>query len=188
MSHLLQINDDASRVLGAATVRNFASYGEHSGSRFLPLDQAYQQSSACSLHHPFTPTTGSPSIQTLHEEISYVNAKQFNRILKRRETRNHLDTKLGRSPGNRRKYIHESRHQWARRRLRAKGGRFLSVTDVAQLRTGSEKREAKEKASNASISTGLKSWKSCISGIRPRTADAAASKLIQLRLYHAKIL
>ena len=88
MSHLLQINDDASRVLGATTVSNLASYGGHSGSDLLPLDQAPQQSCACSLHHPFTPTTGSPSIQTLHEEISYVNAKQFNRILKRRETRN----------------------------------------------------------------------------------------------------
>ena len=75
MSHLLQINDDAARVLGAATVRNLASYGEHSGSQFLLLDQATQQSSACSIHHPFTPTTGSPSTQTLHEEISCVYAR-----------------------------------------------------------------------------------------------------------------
>lgn len=152
MSHLLQINDDASRVLGGATIRNFASYGEHSGSQVLPLDQASQQSSSCSLHRPFIPTTGNLSIQTLRKEISYANTKQFDRILKLRETRNQLDTKLGRSSGNRRKDIHESRHQWARRRPRAKSGRFLSVTDVAQLRTGSERREAKEKATNVSFS------------------------------------
>lgn len=96
MSYLLQVNDDASRVLGAATDRNFASYDEYSGSQFLPLDQASQQFSACSLHHPFIPTAERPSIQTLHEEI-FLNTKQFNRILKRRETRNKLDKKLGHS-------------------------------------------------------------------------------------------
>lgn len=48
----------------------------------------------------FYPNVEEASTQILHEETSYVNAKQFNRILKRRDPRNQVETKLGFSSGN----------------------------------------------------------------------------------------
>lgn len=59
------------------------------------------------------------------EEPLYVNAKQYNRILKRRQARGRLEAQ-GRIPKERRKYLHESRHQHAIKRIRNAGGRFFS--------------------------------------------------------------
>jgi hypothetical protein len=56
------------------------------------------------------------------EEPLYVNAKQYNRILKRREQRLKL---ISKKP----KYLHESRHLHAVKRPRGPGGRFLSKTE-----------------------------------------------------------
>lgn len=59
------------------------------------------------------------------EEPLYVNAKQYNRILKRRQARGKLEAQ-GRIPKERRKYLHESRHKHAVNRVRNAGGRFFS--------------------------------------------------------------
>ncbi|KAI8823490.1 CCAAT-binding transcription factor (CBF-B/NF-YA) subunit B-domain-containing protein, partial [Fimicolochytrium jonesii] len=66
------------------------------------------------------------------DEPLYVNAKQYHRILKRREARAKIEA-LNR--GRREKgYIHESRHRHAMRRPRGPGGRFLSASELAALK------------------------------------------------------
>ena len=57
------------------------------------------------------------------EQPLYVNAKQYHRIMKRRQQRARLEAQ-GKIPKSRQKYLHESRRQHALRRSRNNGGRF----------------------------------------------------------------
>ncbi|CCK71818.1 transcription activator HAP2 KNAG_0I00270 [Huiozyma naganishii CBS 8797] len=77
------------------------------------------------------------------EQPFYVNAKQYYRILKRRFARAKLEENL-RISRERRPYLHESRHKHAMRRPRGQGGRFLTATEIEQLRT-------KEKGKHGSL-------------------------------------
>uniref|UniRef100_T1JAG8 Nuclear transcription factor Y subunit n=1 Tax=Strigamia maritima TaxID=126957 RepID=T1JAG8_STRMM len=61
----------------------------------------------------------------------YVNAKQYYRILKRREARDKLIAQ-GRIPLFRKKYLHESRHAHAVKRNRSQTGRFESKASKAK--------------------------------------------------------
>ena len=57
------------------------------------------------------------------EEPMYVNAKQYHRILKRREARAKLENRFS-VEREKKPFMHESRHKHAQRRVRGPGGRF----------------------------------------------------------------
>jgi hypothetical protein len=91
-----------------------------------------------------TTAPSQPSTNALFEERAphgpseptYVNAKQYFRILKRREARKVLEAYFARTRRAREEkpYMHESRHKHALRRLRGSSGRFLTKSEIEQLK------------------------------------------------------
>jgi hypothetical protein len=67
---------------------------------------------------------------------TYVNAKQYRRILKRREARRVLEAYYLRRrqvAAQKKPYMHESRHRHAMKRPRGPGGRFLTKPELVEF-------------------------------------------------------
>ncbi|KAK1754146.1 CCAAT-binding transcription factor (CBF-B/NF-YA) subunit B-domain-containing protein [Echria macrotheca] len=78
-------------------------------------------------------------LEPREEQSTYVNAKQFRRILKRRVFRQQWKKMFGRSSlMESRTYLHESRHKHATRRPRGPGGRFLNAEEIKKLEAEKE--------------------------------------------------
>lgn len=68
-----------------------------------------------------------PEAAVMEDQPTYVNPKQYARILKRRESRKkQTGTDVTSYTPRKRSYMHESRHKHAMQRRRGPGGRFLS--------------------------------------------------------------
>lgn len=116
---------------------SFGASSSSSNAYYQPLDLPVSNSSVSFLNQPVAaqapfsdhlpielPTSG----RTLKEEpVALVNAKQYNRIIKRRIARGRLESRL--KGGVRPKYLHESRHAHAVNRKRGGNGRFFKKVD-----------------------------------------------------------
>mmetsp|Transcript_6669 Transcript_6669/g.20808 ORF Transcript_6669/g.20808 Transcript_6669/m.20808 type:complete len:181 (-) Transcript_6669:211-753(-) len=81
----------------------------------------------------YSPTPSQPQQPAREERPTYVNPKQYQRIIKRRQARAKLET-LCKVTSERKNYLHESRHKHACRRKRGPGGRFLTKAELEALK------------------------------------------------------
>jgi hypothetical protein len=98
-----------------------------------------------------------PLCGAMEEPPLYGNAKQFDRILKRRIARQRLEEALPLTSKGRKPYLHESRRNHGRGRPRPPGRRFLTADEVAEIeRTKVENKKENEETPAAKVYGRLK--------------------------------
>ncbi|XP_052174608.1 nuclear transcription factor Y subunit A-3 [Diospyros lotus] len=102
------------------------------------------------VHHPqmlgWEPARVPLPLGLAQDEPTYVNAKQYRAILRRRQHRAKLEAQNKLPKARKQPYLHESRHLHALKRARGSGGRFLNTKKLEQFkgagRTNSQDRSA----------------------------------------------
>lgn len=110
-----------------------------------PTPQQQQQLYQELMMHQFMPNMQpnlmAPAVQD--DEPMYVNAKQYKRILKRRQARAKLEAE-NKLPKVRKPFLHDSRHLHALKRTRGSGGRFKSKKELEEAARGEDGSTKKE--------------------------------------------
>lgn len=127
------------RVDEVRTKAHAPSVDDRRSSSQHPIEDHHEPSAAQAAVHGLEQHVSPVNGAAFGRRPTYVNAKQYNRIVKRREERLKLET-LWKISHERKTYLHESRHKHACRRKRGPGGRFLTKAELAAQEAEEQRR------------------------------------------------